>query len=71
MSSKKCHVPFTNVQIPIKYPMHPSNIYKLELSPASMKCTHGIAVKLFCRCCCYGGCEVVLYSPLHSKPWIG
>jgi hypothetical protein len=29
--------------------MHPPNIYMLELSPASTKCTHGAAVKLFCR----------------------
>jgi hypothetical protein len=71
MSSKKRHVPFTNVQIPIKYPLHPPNIYMLELSPMSTKCTHSVAVKLFCRCCYSGGCEVVLYSPLHSRPWIG
>jgi len=31
-------------------PLHLPNIYMLELSPASMKCTHGVAVKLFCRC---------------------
>jgi hypothetical protein len=51
-------------------PLHPPNIYMLELSPASMQCTHGTAVKLFCRCCCLGGCEVMLYSPLHNRPWI-
>ena len=58
------------IQMPDKLPMHPSNIYVLELSPASTKCTHGIAVKKFCRCYCPGGCEVALYSPLHSRPWI-
>ena len=57
--------------MPNKYPLHPLNIYMLELSPVSMKCTHGVVVKLFCRCCCLGGCEVALYSPLHSRPWIG
>jgi len=52
-------------------PLHPPDFYVLELSPVSMKCTHGAAVKLFCRCCCPGGCEVALYSLLHSQPWIG
>jgi hypothetical protein len=39
MSSKKYHVPFANVQIPIKYPLHPPNVYVLELSPTSTQCT--------------------------------
>jgi hypothetical protein len=47
MSSKKCHAPFANVQIPIKCPLHPPNIYMLELSPASMKYTHGVALSYF------------------------
>jgi hypothetical protein len=29
--------------------LHPPNIYVLELSPASMKCTHGVAS------CCFAG----------------
>jgi hypothetical protein len=29
------------------------------------------AIKLFCKCCCLGGHDVMLYSPLHSRPWIG
>jgi hypothetical protein len=52
-------------------PLHPPNCYMLELSPASTKCTHGATVKLFYRCSCLGGCEVMLYSPLHSRPWNG
>ena len=43
----------------------------LDLSPVSTKYTHGVVVKLFCKCCCAGGHEVMLYSPLHSRPWIG
>jgi hypothetical protein len=38
-----------NTQMPDKLHMHPPNIYVLELSPASMKCTHDVVVKLFCR----------------------
>jgi hypothetical protein len=30
-------------------PLHPPNIYTLELSLVSTKCTHGAADKLFCR----------------------
>ena len=30
-------------------PLHPPDIYMLEWSPASMQCTHGAVVKLFCR----------------------
>jgi hypothetical protein len=30
-------------------PLHPPNIYMLELCPVSMKYTHGVAIKLFCR----------------------
>jgi hypothetical protein len=51
-------------------PLHPPNTYMLELSPTSTKCTHGADINLFCRCCFLGGCEVVLYSPMHSRPWI-
>ena len=49
-----CHLSNTmhfsaNIQMPNKLPVHPPNIYVLELSPTSTKCTHGVAVKLFCR----------------------
>jgi hypothetical protein len=30
-------------------PLHPPNMYMLELSPKSTKCTHCAVVKLFCR----------------------
>jgi hypothetical protein len=59
-----------NVQMP-NNTLASTKIYMLELSPASTKCTHGAAIKLFCRCRCLGGREVLLYSPPHSRPWIG
>ena len=39
----------TIIQMPDKLLVHPPNTYVLELSLASTKCTHGVAVKLFCR----------------------
>jgi len=39
----------TNIQMPDKLLVHPPNIYVLELSPASTKCTYDVAIKLFCR----------------------
>ena len=49
-----CHLRNTmrlsaNVQMPNKLHVHPPNINVLELSPASTKCIHGVAIKLFCR----------------------
>jgi hypothetical protein len=49
MSLKKHHALFENIQMLDKLSVHPPYIYVLELSPVSTNCTHGIAVKLFCR----------------------
>jgi len=46
---KKHHCFSVNVQLPDITPLHPPNIHMVELSPAGTKCTHGVAVKLFCR----------------------
>jgi hypothetical protein len=35
--------------MPDMLPLHPPNTYVLELSLASTKCTHGVAIKLFCK----------------------
>ena len=57
-----------NIQMPNKLPVHPPNIYVLELSHASTKCTHGIVVKLFCRLMSFPS-RLPPTSATISNPW--
>ena len=50
--------------------LHPQNFYMLELSPASTKCNHGAADKLFCRYTCHWP-EPSTTQCKVSKPWDG
>ena len=42
----KCHAFLQTYKCQL-IPLHPPNMYMLELSHASTQCTHGAAVKLF------------------------
>jgi hypothetical protein len=54
--------------MPINYFFASTKYYVLDLSPASMKCTHGAAVS------CFVGCQVIptsltLMNETVSRPW--
>jgi hypothetical protein len=44
--------------------LHPPNMYMLELNPTSTQCTHGVAIKLFCR---YFYLMIIEPSSMKSK----